>query len=47
MDVDQIKDTTDPLKDGDVLTVTKDIVVIYIEDPSGADLSFVDLPGRF
>ena len=46
MDADQIKDATDPLKDGDVLTVTKDIVVIYIEDPSGADLSFVDLPGR-
>ena len=42
---EDIKASTDSERDPSVLTVSKGIVVIDIEDPSGADLSFVDLPG--
>ena len=41
---EQIKELTDP-EDARVLTLTNDIVVVTITDPSGANLSFVDLPG--
>ncbi|KAI8976327.1 P-loop containing nucleoside triphosphate hydrolase protein [Trametes punicea] len=42
---DELKDVTDTSKDAAVLKFTRDVVVIDIEDPQGADLSFVDLPG--
>ena len=42
---EEIKAKTNSDADRNVFTVTKSVVVIDIEDPSGADLSFVDLPG--
>ena len=42
---EEIKAKTNSDADPNVFTVTKSVVVIDIEDPSGADLSFVDLPG--
>ncbi|OSD02217.1 hypothetical protein PYCCODRAFT_1467882 [Trametes coccinea BRFM310] len=41
----ELKELTDTSKDPAVLKFTRDVVVIDIEDPNGADLSFVDLPG--
>ncbi|KAI9066938.1 hypothetical protein FKP32DRAFT_1703275 [Trametes sanguinea] len=41
----ELKELTDTSKDAAVLKFTRDVVVVDIEDPNGADLSFVDLPG--
>lgn len=44
-DRDEIKEITDTKKHPEVLTVTANKVVIDIDDPDGANLAFVDLPG--
>ena len=42
---DEIKRLTNPDEDNEVRTVTRDTVVIDIQDTSGAALRFIDLPG--
>ena len=43
---DEIKELTDRNRHPEVLTVSPGKVVIDIMDPDGADLAFIDLPGR-
>ena len=45
MSYDDLKAIADHTSDPAVLKFTQSVVVIDIEDPRGADLSFVDLPG--
>ena len=42
---EEIKELTDRSKHAEVREISTDKVVIDIEDPDGADLAFVDLPG--
>lgn len=44
---EELKILTNPDHDPNVLAFTKNVVIIDICDPRGADLSFVDLPGTF
>lgn len=44
---EELKILTNPDHDPKVLAFTKNVVIIDICDPRGADLSFVDLPGTF